>query len=116
VTTTQKATLDVGWTGDQTRGGLVVAVLGGLEETDTLALRHIRHDSGTALAMVLDIEQWAGRPAHSGSDPLPTVAGLGWRSVTIGPRDRIDSAWRDLGRASGRAAAAAGVASTRGNR
>ena len=116
VTTSQKATLDASWTGDQTRGGLVVAVLGGLEPTDTLALRHIRHDSGTALAMVLDVEQWAGRPARTGPDPQPSVAGLGWRSVTLGPRDRIDSAWRDLGRASGRAAAAAGVASTRGNR
>ena len=31
VTTTHKADFDVGWTGDQTRGGLVVAVFGGLE-------------------------------------------------------------------------------------
>ncbi len=116
VATTQKPTLDAGWTGDQTRGGLVVAVLGGLEQTDTVALRQIRHDSGTALAMVLDVEQWSGRLAQGATDRQPSVAGIGWRSVTIGPRDRIDSAWRDLGRASGRAAAAAGVVSSRGNR
>ena len=116
VTTTQKPVFDVGWTGDQTRGGLVVAVLGGVEQVDTVALRQIRHDSGTALAMVLDIDQWAGRRARGDAEPSSLVAGLGWRTVTIGPRDRLDCAWRDLGRASGRAAAAAGLASTRGGR
>jgi uncharacterized protein (DUF58 family) len=116
VTTTQKAVIDTGWTGDQTRGGLVVAVLGGLEQNDSIALRQIRHDAGTALAMVLDVDQWSGRRAPGQAEPSPTVAGLGWRTVTLGPRDRLDSAWRDLGRASGRAAAAAGLASTRGDR
>jgi hypothetical protein len=116
VTTTHKADLDVGWTGDQTRGGLVVAVFGGLEPSDSIALRQIRHDAGTALAMVLDVDQWSGRRASERDDPSPTVAALGWRAVTVGPRDRLDSAWRDLGRASGRAAAAAGLASTRADR
>lgn len=116
VTTTHKADFDVGWTGDQTRGGLVVAVFGGLEPSDSIALRQIRHDAGTALAMVLDVDQWSGRRASERDDPAPTVAALGWRAVTVGPRDRLDSAWRDLGRASGRAAAAAGLASTRGDR
>jgi uncharacterized protein (DUF58 family) len=110
VTTTQKAVIDTGWTGDQTRGGLVVAVLGGLEQNDSIALRQIRHDAGTALAMVLDVDQWSGRRSSEETDPSPAVAGLGWRTVTLGPRDRLDSAWRDLGRASGRAAAAAGLA------
>ncbi len=116
VTTTQKADLDARWTGDQTRGGLVVAVFGGLEQTDSIALRQIRHDAGTALAVVLDVEQWSGRRAADHDDPAPHVAALGWRAVSVGPRDRLDSAWRDLGRASGRAAAAAGLASTRGDR
>jgi len=113
VTTTQRPGLDVGWTGDQTRGGLVVAVLGGLEQTDTTALRQIRHDAGTALAMALDVEEWTGRlsPGRTGR-PL-SAADLGWRAVTIGPRDRLDAAWRDLGRASGRSAAATGLTSAR---
>lgn len=116
VTTTQKAVLDTGWTGDQTRGGLVVAVLGGVEQNDSIALRQIRHDAGTALAMVLDVDQWSGRRTPGQAEPSPAIAGLGWRTVALGPRDRLDSAWRDLGRASGRAAAAAGLASTRGDR
>lgn len=116
VTTTQKPMIDVSWSGDQTRGGLVVAVLGGVEPTDTVALRQIRHDAGTALAMVLDVAQWTGRPQPARDSQAPSVAALGWRAVTLGPRDRIDSAWRDLGRASGRAAAAAGLADVRGER
>ncbi|PWN03572.1 DUF58 domain-containing protein [Nocardioides silvaticus] len=117
VTTVQRPTLDLGWSGDQTRGGLVVAVLGGLEQTDSLALRQLRHDAGTALALVLDVDQWGGRSTASASElPAESVAGLGWRAVTLGPRDRIDSAWRDLGRASGRTAAAAGLAGGRTDR
>ncbi len=116
VTMTQTAGIDVSWTGDQTRGGLVVAVLGGVEPGDSVALRQIRHDAGTALALALDVDQWSGRLPSGQTDPSPSVAALGWRTVTLGPRDRLDSAWRDLGRASGRAAAAAGLASTRSDR
>ncbi|WP_183094092.1 DUF58 domain-containing protein [Nocardioides stalactiti] len=114
VTTTQHARIETGWTGDQTRGGLVVAVLGGREPADTTPLRQIRHDAGTALAMVLDVDQWAGRSAAPGTGGDPSVAGLGWRSVTLGPRDRLDTAWRDLGRASGRPVGAAGLAASTG--
>lgn len=109
VSTVQRASLDTGWTGDQTRGGLVVGVLGGLEATDTLALRQVRHEAGTALAMVLDVDKWSARSSAPPTVDARAMTGLGWRTVTLGPRDRIDSAWRDLGRATGRAAAAVGL-------
>jgi uncharacterized protein (DUF58 family) len=108
VSTTQSPTIDVGWSSEQSHGGLVVAVLGGVEPVDTVALRQVRHDAGTALAMVLDVDQWSGRAAAPPADPR-AVAGLGFRAVTLGPRDRIDTAWRDLGRASGRSARAHGL-------
>ncbi len=109
LTTTQHATLDTSWAGEATRGGLVVAVLGGPEASDTLALRQLRHAAGTALAVVLDVDQWSGRTQRQAAPPMVSpVAGLGWRAVTVGPRDRLDTAWRDLGRASGRSAAAMG--------
>ncbi|KAA1417926.1 DUF58 domain-containing protein [Nocardioides humilatus] len=98
VSTTHHASIDVGWTGDQTRGGLVVAVLGGIEQHDVVPLKQIRHDAGTALALVLDVEQWVGRGTPD-VDGAPSATALGFRSVTVGPRDRLDSAWRDLGRA-----------------
>ena len=115
VTTTQKATIDVGWSGDQTRGGLVVAVLGGLAQTDAVQLKQVRHDAGTALALVLDVDQWVGRSTPSTTAAPPSAAALGFRAVTVGPRDRLDTAWRDLGRA-GRIAEASGLVSTVGDR
>jgi uncharacterized protein (DUF58 family) len=111
IDTTQHPHLDVTWSGDQYRGGLVVAVLGSTEPVDVPLLRRVRHDAGSALAIVLDVEQWAGR-APSGDLPAPdsAITGLGWRSVRVGPRDRLDSAWRDLGRGGDRAAVPSGGA------
>ena len=104
VSPTQRALLDATWSGDQTRGGTVFAVLGGMEPTDIPALRRIRHDSSMTMAIVLDVEQWAGRaPSPDLPRPEAAVRGLGWRAVGVGPRDRLDTAWQDLGRSSERA-------------
>jgi uncharacterized protein (DUF58 family) len=107
ITPNQRALLDVGWCGEQARGGLVVAVLGGTEPTDVPALRRIRHDASSAMAIVLDVDQWAARNTAAMADlpaPAATVSGLGWRAVPVGPRDRLDRAWQDLGRAAERTA------------
>jgi hypothetical protein len=110
ITTTHRPLLDVGWCGEQARGGLVIAVLGSTEPTDIPALRRIRHDASSALAIVLDVEQWAARaPVPGLPAPAAVVSGLGWRAVPVGPRDRLDRAWQDLGRASERAAAGQGA-------
>jgi uncharacterized protein (DUF58 family) len=110
VTPQQRSLLDVGWCGEQARGGVVVAVLGSMEPGDVPALRRIRHDSGAALAIVLDVEQWTTRvSAPDLPAPASGVNRLGWRAATVGPRDRLDDAWRDLGR-SGSRAATGGVA------
>jgi len=101
--TTQHPSIDTAWSGDHSRGGLVVAVLGGVEPGDLTALRRLRHDAGTALALVLDVEQWAGRSSRGPEGATTsTVGSLGWRAAPLGPRDRLDAAWRDLGRSAGR--------------
>lgn len=91
--------LEVAWAGDQVRGGVLIAVLGAPVADDTSALRRLRHEAGTALAVVLDVDGWTtpARTAERG-DPGAVVAGLGWRARTVGPRDRLDTAWRELGR------------------
>lgn len=102
---TQRSLLEAGWSGDQNRGGTVFAVLGSMEPTDIPALRRIRHDSSTTMAIVLDVEQWAGRaPSPELPAPEAAVRGLGWRAVGVGPRDRLDTAWQDLGRSAERSA------------
>lgn len=101
--TVTRETLDVGWSGDQGRGGVVVAVLGGLQDDDTGSLRRIRHDAGAALGVVLDVEQWSPTRVGDGASRAgASLAALGWRAVGLGPRDRLDLAWRDLGRAPAR--------------
>ncbi len=100
LSTTQRPALDVGWSGEQARGGVVVAVLGGSLPGDTAALRRIRHDAGAALAVVLDVDQWS--PSRAGAGTAAAAApllSLAWRAAGVGPRDQLDQVWRDLGRA-----------------
>ncbi len=95
--------LDVSWSGDQARGGVVVAVLGGFLPDDTAALRRIRHDAGAALALVLDVDEWSPNRAGVGAAAAAApVASLAWRAAGLGPRDQLDVAWRELGRAPAR--------------
>ncbi|WP_370248650.1 DUF58 domain-containing protein [Nocardioides sp.] len=85
--------------------GLTVAVLGGLLPDDDAALRWWRHQSDSALALVLDVEQWH-RPAP-GYEPGPgaeqwsrRLTGQGWRAGALGQRDPLATAWQRLGRPS----------------
>ncbi|WGX99948.1 DUF58 domain-containing protein [Nocardioides sp. QY071] len=96
---THRTTLDVAWSGEQARGGVVVAVLGGFLPDDNAALRRIRHDAGAALALVLDVDQWSPARAGLGAAAAAAVTSLAWRATSLGPRDHLDAAWRELGRA-----------------
>ncbi|TIC88650.1 DUF58 domain-containing protein [Nocardioides sp. GY 10113] len=107
---TSQPRIDLSWCGEQTHGGLVVGVLGRLTAADIPALRRLRHDAATAMSIELDLARWAeaaGTTAvtASGQDAV-TAASLGWRSVSIGPHDRLEGAWRDLGRRRDRGAGA----------
>ncbi|MDN5745224.1 MAG: DUF58 domain-containing protein [Nocardioidaceae bacterium] len=95
-----ETTLDSAWANDRVRGGVVVAVLGDLQQLDTPTLRRIRHGASAALGLVFDVEQWSPTHLSNGSDAacVPLRA-LGWRAAGLGPRDRLDHAWRDLGQA-----------------
>lgn len=106
VQTTRRARLDPSWIDDHSRGELVAAVLGRPGQDDPAVLRRIRHGAGTALAIVLDVDRWGRTPASGAVAPAdPSVATVGWRATTLGPRDRLDQAWRSLGRpAAGRTA------------
>lgn len=97
--------IDTGWLAEATHGGLVVAVLGSLAESDTGVLRRMRHHAGTALAIDLDVAAWTPLHAPTGG-AVPLLARQGWRAVTMGPGDRLDAVWQDLGRLAGRGAGA----------
>ncbi len=99
--------LDTGWLAEGAHGGLTVAVFGHVEPSDLPVLRRMQHQAGSALAVALDVEAWAGRP--SGLAATQALAGQGWRSVALGPRDRFDAVWQELGHTSAQRARGAGT-------
>ncbi len=93
--------LETKWLADPTQGGLLVAVVGAVRDLDGPVFRRMLHHSMPALAVALDVEAWGGRPGAGPATPLLTSQG--WRAVTLGPRDRLDAVWQDLGVSNARA-------------
>jgi uncharacterized protein (DUF58 family) len=92
--------IDSRWLPDVGHSGLLVAVLGDIEERDTPALVRLRHSASSAMAVVLDVSGW-GRGAAS--DSLATaqhtawLGAHGWRAVSAGPDDPLPATWQELG-------------------
>jgi hypothetical protein len=103
-----RARLDTSWMSEQAHGGLTVAVLGGLDQGDAPALGRIVHHTSAALAVALDVDAWSGPHAGTGG-AAAFLARSGWRAAALGPRDRLESVWEDLGRTSSRGPARAPV-------
>jgi len=101
-------TVDAGWAGEASAGGLTVAIVGSVDDADLSVLRRVRHQAGSALGIALDVGAWAGGvPGHAG---MPALVQHGWRAAVLHPQDRLDEVWRQLGRR--RAANAATSGST----
>jgi hypothetical protein len=58
----------------------------------------MQHQAGSALAVAVDADAWAGAPPSPGA--TKALAQQGWRSAVLGPRDRMDAVWQELGRTS----------------
>jgi uncharacterized protein (DUF58 family) len=81
--------------------GLVVAIFGDLAATDQAVVNRLRHQSPSAIALVLDVDRWSRATRHPpGELPvLRTLAASGWRAVSAGPQDSLPSKWREVGAA-----------------
>ena len=103
--------IDTRWLSEAGHSGLLVAVLGSITERDTAALTRMRHSSGSAMAVALDVDGWARGPISPGAlSTAQNTAWLGvngWRAVSAGPEDPLPSVWQELGSA-GRTATGAG--------
>ncbi len=72
--------------------GLLVAVLGRLDERTTSLLIAGRRRTSTAVALLLDTADWDGVvPPH---DPAPALTAAGWRVVPVGRGDDLAQGWR----------------------
>jgi len=90
--------LDPSWLAESGHGGLLVAVLGSLRDSDAPFVARLQHHAATALAVTLDVDAWTPHlpPAGEGS-AARALAAQGWRAVSVGPRDQLRNAWQDLG-------------------
>lgn len=86
------------WPGNSGTGGIVIAVLGIVDDDDLSALRQWRHHHNAAMAMALDVDQWAGAGADAARRTTAPLAAAGWRAVEVGPGDRLDQKWLELAR------------------
>jgi uncharacterized protein (DUF58 family) len=88
-----------------TGAGVLVAVLGSIADPDLIALRRLRHQAGSALALVLDVDEW--QPGGEGLGPaesLPLLVSQGWQAAAVVPQGGVGStdaavtaAWHELG-------------------
>ena len=97
---------DQGGAAGQPHGGLTIGIFGGLGEPDLPFLRRLQHHASSSLAIALDVDAWAPHlPVQPGPAASAHLTSTGWRSINLGPRDRLDTAWQELGLMQSRAIA-----------
>jgi uncharacterized protein (DUF58 family) len=92
-----RPSLDTGWLTEAGGDGLLVAVLGHVDQHDVPILRRMHAHSGSTLAVVVDVDAWLS-PDAAGRDASTMLTQQGWRSVSLGPADRLEAVWDELGR------------------
>lgn len=89
--------LEAGWLSEAGHGGLLVAVLGAVRDVNRPFVSRLQHHATAAMAVTLDVDAWTPHVAGTTASCARVLASQGWRAATLGPRDRLDSVWRDLG-------------------
>ncbi|WP_205474638.1 DUF58 domain-containing protein [Nocardioides sp. SYSU D00038] len=102
--------LDTGWLTEQGHGGLTVGVFGSLASHDLPVVRRMQSHTGSALAIALDVDAWVSSSAEAGANAR-LLTRQAWRAVPLGPRDRLEAVWEELGRGSAQGSRARGGAS-----
>ena len=92
--------IDPRWLSEAGHSGLLIAVLGDLEDHDRPSLIRMRHSASGAMAVVLDVPAWAQSAAPGALATAQHTAWLGahgWRAVAAGPQDPLAAVWQELG-------------------
>ena len=97
MTMTRHEHLSTDWIEDTDHGGMLLAVLGNLNDSDQELLSGMAAAGDSAYAVVLDVSTWerGGR-----SDPPATAAlrGGGWKATTLERDGSLPAAWMELSR------------------
>ncbi|MBD8869207.1 DUF58 domain-containing protein [Nocardioides donggukensis] len=93
--------LDASWLGEGGHVGLLVAVLGHLDQHDRPMLRRLVHHGSAPHAIALDVDAWDTRSGPDREVPgAAWLSGFGWRAVGARPDDNLATLWQELGRRS----------------
>ncbi|SDO76891.1 Uncharacterized conserved protein, DUF58 family, contains vWF domain [Klenkia soli] len=96
--------------------GPLVCLLGAVSPADVAALVRARSGPGTDVAVLVDVAAWRTAPGRGGRRPAlapgaaqeladrqqqaaATLRAAGWRVVTAGPQDAVETVWARLGSA-----------------
>jgi hypothetical protein len=94
--------IDSHWLSEAGHSGLLIAILGDIDERDTPALIRMRHSAAGAMAVVLDVPAWGRSPVSGADSTAQTTAWLaahGWRAVSAGAQEPLPGVWQELGAA-----------------
>jgi uncharacterized protein (DUF58 family) len=94
----------------RTSDGVLIAVLGRIDDEEVATVARLRQDAGAAAAMLLDVATWQGLPAGGAARAATALRRAGWSVVEVTRDSDIRAAWSALSQLAepGRAAAAAG--------
>lgn len=89
-------------TGAESATGLLVAVIGRLDEHEARVVAGLRHDSTAALAVVLDTMSWTSMPDREReqarqAQTTQLLTSAGWNVITARRGERLASLWERLG-------------------
>jgi uncharacterized protein (DUF58 family) len=85
------------WVDETVTGGLLIAVLGALDDHDIGMLARIRLHGGTTLAVALDTPSWTG-PRQTASDGAQRLRRHGWKAASLARGGSVATTWQELGR------------------
>jgi len=97
MTMTRDERLSTAWVDESHQGGMLLAVLGHLGDTDRAFLSGLANAGSSAYAVVLDVASWS---PTSRADP-PATASLrshGWKATTLARDGPLAASWVELGR------------------
>jgi uncharacterized protein (DUF58 family) len=97
MTMTRHEQLSTGWIEDTDHGGMLLAVLGHLGDSDQELLSGMAAAGDSAYAVVLDVATWE----RGGRADVPATGALrsgGWKATTLDREGALAAAWMELSR------------------
>lgn len=85
------------WVDESQHGGMLLAVLGHLNDPDRDFLAGLASAGAAAHALVLDVSQW-DRTHSSTSAPTASLRARGWKAATLGRETPMAAAWLEMAR------------------